>query len=173
MSDLQGRKILMIIASQNFRDEEFEEPYGLLKQCGADVRVASSAKTKAKGMLGKVVVPEMLIAEVKPEEYDCIIFVGGGGAKEYFNSGTAHEIARKAVEKGRILCAICIAPATLANAGVLKGKKATCFPSVAETLTQNGAAYTKQPVVRDGKIITASGPEAAKEFARTIVHALE
>ena len=170
--DLKGKKVAMIIASKNFRDEEFEEPYNLLKQSGAEVAIASSSKEKSKGMLGKVVAPDKLVVDVKADEYDCILFVGGSGASEYFENAAAHAIAKAAVEKGKLLCAICIAPATLANAGVLKGRKATCFPSVASVLTKGGASYTKQPVVRDGLIVTASGPEAAKEFAKTVADAL-
>jgi len=94
--------------------------------------------------------------------------VGGGGASEYFNDKTAQNIANDAVQAGKLLCAICIAPATLANAGVLKGKKATCFSSVESSLVKGGATVEKRDVVQDGKIITANGPGAAKEFAKTI-----
>lgn len=68
--------------------------------------------------------------------------------------------------------AICIAPVTLANAGILEGKRTTAFPSVESDLKARGANYTGNPVERDGKIITGSGPEAATEFGKTIVAAL-
>jgi 4-methyl-5(b-hydroxyethyl)-thiazole monophosphate biosynthesis len=56
---------------------------------------------------------------------------------------------------------------------VLQDKKATCFPSVEKYLRNGGAIVQNQDVVRDGKIITAVGPEAAKEFAKAIVSAME
>jgi protease I len=173
MTNLSGKKVVMIIASRNFRDEEFSEPYGLLKNSGAAVTVASSAKTPAKGMLGKVITPDILVKDIKTADYDCVIFVGGGGASEYFDDAAAQNVARETAQTGKLLCAICIAPATLANAGVLQNKKATCFPSEEKTLRMGGAILQNQDVVRDGKIITAVGPEAAKEFAKAIVAAMQ
>jgi protease I len=77
------------------------------------------------------------------------------------------------VEQGKVLAAICIAPVTLANAGVLKGKKATVFPSLQSQLTAQGARVVNQDVVQDGKLLTASGPKAAREFAAALVKMLE
>ncbi len=173
MPDLKGKKVLIIIASRNFRDEEFSEPYDLLKNCGASVTVASSTKNPSKGMLGKVVTPDLLLNECKVADYDGIIFIGGAGASEYFNDQTAHAIAKAAVENNKVLGAICIAPVTLANAGVLRGRKATSFPSVEPSLSQGEAILVKQQVVQDGNILTATGPEAAKGFAEALVKMLE
>lgn len=70
--------------------------------------------------------------------------------------------------------AICIAPAILAKAGVLKGKKATVWSSLMDKsavkiLEKSGADYLPDSVVADGKVITATGPLAAKEFAEKII----
>ena len=69
--------------------------------------------------------------------------------------------------------AICIAPVILANAGVLKGRKAVCFPSIKASLTQKGAIIVNQNVVQDGNIVTATGPEAAGTFAKTLANMLQ
>jgi len=172
MADLSGKKVVMIIASRNFRDEEFNEPYRLLKNSGAEVTIASSSLEQAVGMLGGTAKPEVLIGDVKAEDYDAVVFVGGSGSSEYFNNPTAHKIAQEAAAAGKVLCAICIAPSTLANAGVLNGKKATCFNSEAGNLKAKGADYTGSPVERDGNIITAQGPNAARDFAKAIAEAL-
>jgi len=71
-----------------------------------------------------------------------------------------------------VVGAICIAPGILARAGILKGRKATVFPSEIEALKRNGAFYTALPVVIDGRIVTASGPEAAEEFGKALVKTL-
>jgi protease I len=173
MTNVKGKKALIIIASQNFRDEEFIEPYELLKNGGATVTIASSKKTPARGALGKVVTPDLPITEATATNYDAVVFVGGPGAEEYFNNTAAHKLAQEAVKADKALAAICIAPAILANAGVLKDKKATCFSSEESTLRKGGAVVVKQNVVRDGKIITANGPKAAKEFAQTLAATLE
>jgi protease I len=76
------------------------------------------------------------------------------------------------VKKEKIVGAICIAPVTLANAGILTGKKATVFESETKKLKDKGANCTRKNVERDGKTITANGPKAAKEFGETIAKAL-
>ena len=100
-------------------------------------------------------------------------FIGGSGAKEYFNNKYAQGIAKQAAEKKKVLGAICIAPTILANAGVLKGVSATSFPSEESQLRSAGAKYTGSDVERDGLIITGSGPQAATQFGQAIVKALE
>jgi len=64
-----------------------------------------------------------LISKINIDNYDAVVFVGGGGATEYFNDSIAHKIVKESIAKGKVLAAICIAPNILANAGVLKGKK--------------------------------------------------
>ncbi len=170
---LQGKHILMIIAHRDFRDEEYKEPRQLFEARGAKVTVASSSIEVAKGMLGTQVKPDLLLKDVVVADYDAIVFVGGSGAQEYWDDPTAHTIAQEAVAQGKVLAAICIAPATLAKAGVLQGKKATVFSSEAKALEAGGANYTGASVERDGLIITANGPQAATRFAEEIARALE
>lgn len=170
---LSEKKVVMVIAFRDFRDEEFFKPFSALTDAGAEVRVASSQLGKAKGVLGKTVEVNALIGDIVVSQFDGVIFVGGTGAQEYFNSPVAHRLAQDAVLNKKVLGAICIAPATLANAGVLKGKKATCFSSVKPVLGKAGALIQNEPVVRDGAIITADGPQAAGGFGATLIEALK
>lgn len=171
MPEINGKKVLMIVARENFRDEEFFKPCNLLRQKGAVVTVASAAR-QANGVLGQTVKANLLLTECRAADYDAIVFIGGPGATEYFNDRTAQALARDAVQNGKILAAICIAPVTLANAGVLNGKKATCFPAMEGTLAKQGATLVKQPVVQDGQLLTAVGPEAAQAFGEALARML-
>ena len=173
-ADLSGSKVLMVVAPSNFRDEEYQIPREQLEKAGAKITVASSSLDESVGMLKKVKVKaDILLKDVKMDDYDAVIFVGGVGAEKYFQDKEAYRIARETVEKNKILAAICLAPAILANAGVLKDKKATVFKSEKDTLKNKGASYEDKPVVQDGLIITANGPEAAADFAETIKEALK
>jgi len=172
MIDLTGMDVLMVIASGDFRDEEYREPAQALAHVMAGVVVASSSKNDSVGMFGLHVTPDLLLSEVDVSKYAAVVFIGGSGASEYFNDATAHKIARDAAGQGKLVCAICIAPSTLANAGLLKGKKATCFPAEKDNLVAKGAKFVNKDVVRDGKIITADGPDNAAAFAKTICEAL-
>ncbi len=170
--DLAGLDVLMVVASNNFRDEEYLEPAAALAKDKAGVFVSSSRKGICTGMLGHKVTPDLLLSEADVSRYAAVIFVGGSGATEYFDDPTAHRIARSAAAQGKLVCAICIAPSILANAGLLKGKKATCFASEKRNLVAKGAEYVDRGVVRDGKIITADGPASARAFAKAICAAL-
>jgi protease I len=169
---LAGKKVVMIIAPQNFRDEELVEPQDVLTEQGAEVKTASSSLPVSKGMLGVQVKPDMLIGDIKPADWDAIILVGGSGASAYWEDSTVHSLLREAVKKDKIVGAICIAPVTLANAGILSGKKATVYASEEGKLKNKGAECTGQSVQRDGKVITANGPKAAREFGNAIAQAL-
>lgn len=170
MAKLSGKKVLMIIAKDGFRDEEYQKPRDILEREGAKITVASSTKEIAKGMLGAKVKPDMLISEVKSSDYDAVIFVGGMGSTEYWNNETAHKVAKESYEQNKLVSAICLAPVTLLNAGILKGRKATVFSSEANTLKLAGVNYTGKKVEVDGKVITGNGPESAVEFANAIVN---
>jgi len=170
---LVGKSVLMIIASNNFRDEEYLHPREVLENEGAKITIASSTKKEATGMLGTKVIPDILISEVNIDIYDAVVFVGGSGANEYWENEKAHEIAKKAYEKSKVIGAICIAPVTLARAGLLKGKKATVYTSDIENIKKEWAIYTGNSVEVDGKIVTGNGPTAAKEFGEKIAELLK
>ena len=175
--DLKGKKVLMIIASSNFRDEEYLVPQGIFKSQGIEVVTASSSLEISRGVLGAKVKPDIIITQVKVADYDAICFIGGSGCVEYWENKTAHNIAREAVAQNKVLAAICSAPVTLANAGVLKGKKATVFLSDAGKLKAKGVNYTGSEVEIDGNndasiIVTGNGPQAAEKFAQAIINLL-
>jgi protease I len=168
----KNKRVLVVIASRDFRDEEFLVPRKLLESAGAKVTVASSKLDPAKGMLGAIVKPEILLKDAKSADYDAIVFVGGSGAKEYWGDATAHKLATEFHAKGKPTSAICIAPVTLANAGLLKGRSMTAWPDVVDRIVAKGAVKKTQGCVVDGMIITADGPESAEAFGEALVNAL-
>jgi len=167
------KKAVFIIAEDGFRDEEFFQPKEVLEKGGLEVKVASTTKGYAQGVLGAKVKPDILIQDIKVEDFDAVIFVGGAGASRYWDDPVAQKIVQQAVAQNKVLAAICIAPVTLARAGVLKGKRATVWHSEAGQLKAAGADYTGSAVEKDGNIITAAGPIAATAFGEEIVKALK
>jgi protease I len=175
--ELLGKKVAMIVAFRDFRDAEYFVPKEILEEAGAEVIAVSTKKGLAIGADGGEVRIDVSISEIKPENFDAIVFVGGPGAIDYLDNQTSYNLAKETIEKDKILAAICISPVILANAGVLKGKKATVWSSPLDKnpiriLRNGGAIYKDALVVVDGKIVTANGPEAAKEFGEALVSLL-
>ena len=171
-ADEARKSVVMIIPQNNFRDEELLQPKRILEQAGIMVKVASRIKGEASGMLGAKFMPEMTLQDINVQDFNAIIFIGGGGASTYWNDPIAHKIARDAYSANKLVAAICIAPLTLVKAGLLKNKRATISPYLAEKLEAEGAIYTTKAVEKDENIITASGPAAVNEFSREIAKAL-
>jgi protease I len=168
-----AKKAVLVIAERMFRDEEYLEPKAILEQGGVEVVTASTTTQEVIGKLGHKVRPDLLVSQIKPSDYQVFALVGGGGATQYFDDETVHKIAREFVQAGKVVAAICIAPVILARAGLLQGKKATVFPDGVADLTNDGAIYTAKSVERDGKLITANGPDAAEAFGHEILRQLQ
>jgi protease I len=164
--------VVLVIAEKNFRDEEYQDPKTVLEGAGIKVITASTTKNKIEGKLGLIVTPDILVQDLNIDQTDALIFIGGGGAEQYFHDKIALNLAKAAKEKGKIYGAICIAPVILANAGLLKDKKATVFSSEIDAIEDQGAIYLAQDVVIDDKLITANGPLAAKKFGQEILKLL-
>ncbi|MGB9675061.1 MAG: DJ-1/PfpI family protein [Candidatus Nanoarchaeia archaeon] len=170
-------KVLMIVAQKNFRDEELFHTKEELEKAGHEVKVASLSTASAVGMLGAIVKPDLAVKDAKVDDFAAIVIVGGSGSPELAEHKEVLNLIKDAAEKGKILAAICLGPVVLAKAGILEGKKATVWSSPAytepiKTLTQHGAKYSKENIVESGKIITASGPQWARDFGKAIARKL-
>jgi protease I len=166
-----AKKILMIVANRDFRDEEYEKPKEAFEKAGLSVVTAAKNPGAATGKLGLHINVDLTMDEINAADYDAILFIGGPGCHDYYNDARAHEIATEAYKSGKILGAICAAPGILTNAGLLQDKKATMFADDG-TLAKGGATYTGADVEVDGKIVTATGPKTAKQWAETIIEML-
>ncbi|MFA5931428.1 MAG: DJ-1/PfpI family protein [archaeon] len=165
-------KVVFIVPKNNFRDQELFIPKVLIANKGIECVIASKYVSSLKGMTGTIVESTLALSKVD-NSFDAIIFIGGEGAREYFEDAEALALAKKYFEMNRVVAAICIAPSILANAGILNGKKAVCFASEMSNLTSKGAICPGGPIMVDGKIITAAGPLVAKQFGEEIVKALK
>lgn len=165
--------VVMVIAPSVFRDEEYAHPKLVFEQHGFDVTTASTRPGECTGKLGMRAIAEMDVAEAAARDWDAVVFVGGGGASVFFDDAQAHALARAVARTGGVVSAICIAPSTLAHAGLLDCVRATAFPSQEADLRAHGAIWIGEPVSVDGRIVTGNGPEAAMAFGHTVAAILE
>jgi protease I len=170
------KKVAIIIASENFRDEEYFITKEVIEKKGIRVETVCD-RTKAIGRFGGEAEADILINDLNIDNFDAIVFAGGSGAVKLLDNELSYDIARKALIMGKILAAICIAPTILAKAGVLKGKKATVWSSdmdksAIKIIQLNDGIYERKSIVKDGNIITGENAEFAQEFGEAIVEEL-
>ncbi len=166
-------KRALVVISNKFRDEEFKASYEAVKEAGYNPVIVSIRKEELRGTEGMLLDADLLISEINPADYEAVIFVGGVGASALWNDVCAHNIIRHLYEHGKLVAGICIGAVTLAKAGILKGKRATCWYVVADEMVKEGALYVKEPVVVEGNIITACGLDALKPFKETLIAKLK
>lgn len=170
-----GKSVLFVVAPEGFRDEELLEPKRVLEAAGARTAVASTRPGVATGMLGAKVEAQAAVKDARPEEWDAVVVVGGAGSpKHLWEHAPLHALLRDRAKAGKVVAGICLSGAVLAKAGVLQGKKATCWPDPAAVaaLGAGGAAYAKTGVVADGMVVTADGPPSARAFGEAIAKAM-
>lgn len=166
----------MIIASKDFRDEEYFITKEVLEKGGIRVETASD-KSRAIGRFGGEADVDLLVNDLNIDGFDAVIIPGGQGAVELLDNEPVYSIIQKTVSKNKLLAAICIAPTILAKAGVLKGKKATVWStsldkSAINILRENEAEYERKGIVVDGNIITGENAEFSQGFGEAVLEKL-
>lgn len=160
-------KVLMPVAD-GFEEIETIAVVDVLRRAGIDVIVAGFPGSMPKSARGIQIMADKKFADVKPDDFDAIVLHGGPGWKNLANSQKLMGILKEFDAKGKLLAAICAAPAILAQAGLLEDKRATIFPGMERELPRPRDGR----VVADGNIITSQGPGTAIEFALRIVSQL-
>ena len=172
---LEGRKIA-ILATDGFEQLELTEPKKNLEKAGAKVTVLSVAKTpkEIKGWdktdWGEKVKVDGLVADANPAEFDALVLPGGQINPDKLRMDKdAVSFVKKFAETGKPVAAICHGPWTLIEAGLVKGRKMTSWPSVHTDLKNAGANWVDQEVVVDGQFITSRKPEDIPAFSDKII----
>ena len=166
-----SKKIVLIIAFEKFRDEEYAIPKDIFTKAGYQVVTASAQLGTATGKFGLQAKVDLTLDQLKVADLDAVLFIGGPGSFNYYDDPLAQHLTREAIKEGKLLGALCAAPGILAKAGVLKGKKAT-MDKDSGIIGQFGGTYTGSEVEVDGQIITATGPRTARAWAEKIIQHL-
>ncbi|HXX58329.1 MAG TPA: type 1 glutamine amidotransferase domain-containing protein [Thermodesulfovibrionales bacterium] len=156
----------LMLSADNFEDTELLVPYYRLKEEGIDVDVASLKKGRIKGKHGYDVDVTKTFREVDTDDYDILVLPGGKAPEAVRREGEAIRIAKDFFRKNKPVSAICHGPQTLISAGLLKGRHATCYRSVAPEMKEAGALYEDKEVVVDGNLVTSREPSDLPAFLR-------
>lgn len=154
-----------------FEEIEAIEPIDIIRRAGLNVLTVGVNGEMVKGAHDITVKADILIEDVNKEDMELLIFPGGVGHTKLDEDKRVHQLIDYADKEGIYIAAICASPSIIGKKGLLKGKKATCFPGFEEYLV--GAEVISDSVVTDGKIITARGAGAAADFGFEIVRLLK
>lgn len=178
--DLKSKNILIVIPKSQFQEQELFDTLEVLKAAGPRIIVLSKSGQEAVGMNKTRFKPDGVLVDWDKQQdiygnYDAVLVMGGKGApKSLWDDTILPQILTDHFRAERVVGAIGLGVAVLARASLLSceaaGPEDEKFLS---ELEEAGLTRANSPVIQDGKVITASGPEAATEFARTIVSALE
>ncbi len=161
-------KVLVPFA-EGFEEIEATSIVDVLRRAMMDVvTVSITGNREVKGSHGMVITTDALMESVNSSDFNSIALPGGmpGSSNLRENEGVIQAV-REIHERNKLVAALCAAPIVLARAGVISGKKVTCYPGFVEEL--GDAHYTGEPVEQDETIITGRGPGCAIPFALKIV----
>jgi 4-methyl-5(b-hydroxyethyl)-thiazole monophosphate biosynthesis len=157
--------VLVFLAS-GFEEIEATTIIDVLRRSNVEVNVVGLSPNKVEGAHAMKFIPDMFIDEVDLNSFDAIILPGGSpGYKNLKNNKKVLATIKEAFKNNKLVAAICAAPAVLAEAGILKGKKCTIYPGMEIELEKAGGIPQKNWVVEDENIITSQGPATALPFA--------
>jgi len=144
----------------------------LLRRADITVITAGLDSKPVTASRGTVIIPDTDLDTALEDDYDMVVLPGGlPGADHLNNDERIKAILIKMANSEQFTAAICAAPKVLADAGILSGKKATCYPSFLDN--SENVDVSGDAVVIDGKIITSRGPGTAMDFALTLIESLE
>lgn len=163
----------LIISADNFEDLELLVPYYLLKEEGIQVEIVSIKMGRIKGIHGYGVEVDKTLKEVNPDDYEILILPGGKAPETIRKEKDAIKVVKDFFNKNKPVLAICHGPQTLITAGLLKGKHATCYRSVAQEMKDAGAIYEDKEVVVDGNLVTSRQPSDLPAFLKEMMKMLK
>ena len=164
---------VLVISADNFEDSELLVPYYRLKEEGIEVDVASLRKGVIKGKHGYEMGVDKIVDEIDPDDYDLLLLPGGKAPETVRKEQKALDIARAFFAGNKPVAAICHGPQTLITAGLLDGRRATCYRSVAQEMKDAGVLYEDSEVVVDGNLVTSRQPSDLPAFMRETMNMLK
>jgi protease I len=162
----------LILSANDFEDSELLVPFYRLLEAGYSVDIASLSRDTIRGKHGYEVPVNKVFKDIVPGDYNVLILPGGKAPAAIRNDPAVQEIARSFFAEGKPVAAICHGPQILVSAGLLKGRRATCYDSVVPELKEAAALYENSEVVVDGNLITSRKPDDLPAFDRELARIL-
>ena len=163
-------KVLVPLA-QGCEEIEASTIIDILRRASIEVVTAGLDAHPVRASRGMTLLPDTTLDTALHHDYDMIALPGGQpGTSNLRADARILDLLKHMAQGGKYIAAICAAPSVLAAAGLLDGRKATCYPTCLDEFPR--VRLQTAAVVEDGKIITSRGPGTAMDFALTLVERL-
>lgn len=160
--------MVILFLADGFEEIEAIGTVDILRRCGIDVKTVSVTNSNAvMGAHHIPVVADLRMDEVSDMQPEAVILPGGiPGADHLQASSEVNRMLKECADRGGLIAAICAAPKVLGAAGLLKGKRAVCYPGYEPELF--GAQTDTARVIADTNVITSRGAGTMQDFAFAI-----
>jgi protease I len=162
----------LVLAEDQYEELELWYPAFRLEEEGAEVIIAGTGAKEYRGKHGYPARAEADVRNLAAADFDAVIIPGGYAPDRLRRHEAVLSLVRDAFHQGKIVASICHAAWVPISAGIVKGKRATCYYSIRDDLKNAGADYVDTEVVRDGNLITSRQPADLPAFCREIIAAL-
>jgi len=168
---LKGKRI-GILVEDLYNDREVWYPYYRFIEEGAEVVCIGPQRKIYKGKNEIPIKADLSIEEAKVEDFDAVVIPGGFAPDLMRRTPAMAAFVGEMNAKGKVIASICHGGWILVSAGVLEGKRVTSYFAIKDDITNAGAEWVDEEVVRDGNIITSRMPDDLPAFCRTTIEAL-
>ena len=167
-------KTIAVVATDGFEQIELTKPLEALKAAGAKVVIIAPEPGEIQGFnhhdKGDLVAVDQTIEDADPAEYDALLLPGGVISPDALRiEPNAIAFIRAFVDAGKPIAAICHGPWTLINAGGVRGKRVTSWPSLQVDLENAGATWVDESVVVDDGLVTSRKPDDLPAFCSKMI----
>lgn len=170
---LSGKKVAILV-TDGFEQSELEEPRAALEEAGAETEVVSPKKGSVRGWeedgFGDEVEVDVPLTEASADKYDALLLPGGVMNPDKLRTiPEAVQFVARFFSAGKPVAAICHGPQLLIEAGVVRGRKLTSYPSLKTDLRNAGAEWVDEPVVVDQGLVTSRRPADIPRFNEKMI----
>jgi protease I len=175
MSDqLQGKRIAILVANEGVEEVELTSPREALREAGAEIDLLAPETDEIQAFnhldKGDTFTPDKAVGKADPDDYDGLVLPGGVANPDQLRTDIdAVQFVRAFFEAGKPVGAICHAPWTLINAGVVDGRTLTSWPSLQTDLRNAGAEWVDEEVHVDQGLISSRKPDDLDAFNAKLV----